>query len=207
MRDFRAIGLLLPLLAACVSTNGPSVQDTNSFLWTVRATEDPWGERKDPTGRERPDGIFEDGEAGMAGAHGSAEGFSYDTFQTWLAGRYGGKQKNIDAVFLGGVVFNHFEARRGNQGFRSNRVGLMGGGQLDVYFARMLRFYGRGTWSWLPSGADANSTLAEVGIGIDLSGLELLLGYGYWDYRQENDVFGGTKFEMSGFLLGAEFAF
>ncbi len=207
MAPMRAICLFLPLLAACVSTNGPGVQDTNAFLWTVRATEDPWGEDQGRSGRDRSDGTFEDAEGGLAGAHGSAEGFSYDNFQAWLAGRYGGKQKNIDFVFLAGFVFNHFEARRNGVGFRSNRLGLIGGGQFDVYFAKRFRYYGRGTWSWLPSGADANSTLIETGIGIDLNGLELLIGYGYWDYRQEEDALGGVHFEMSGFMLGAEFAF
>ena len=150
MAPMRAICLFLPLLAACVSTDGPGVQDTNAFLWTVRATEDPWGEDQGRSGRDRSDGTFEDAEGGLAGAHGSAEGFSYDNFQAWLAGRYGGKQKNIDFIFLAGFVFNHFEAQRGSVGFRSNRLGLMGGGQFDIYFAKRFRSNSALTYSISP---------------------------------------------------------
>ena len=175
------------------------------FIPTIRATEDLWGGKK---GKQK--GRFQDGEAGFSGTSGNADGASYTLLDVYLAGRYGMRSDRGGIYGLGGIAFSHFDMRPdGFDRVTSNRLGLMLGGQGELYFlkSRKLRLYGRGTYTFLPD--VAGSTQAEVGVGWELrKDLDLIVGWRWWLYEHEN-FFGNidAKVETNGFVLGFEFGF
>jgi hypothetical protein len=203
-----AVPLLLALLTTapgCVSANGEGITDSGVFIPTVRAHQDLFGGK-----RGKPHGRFKDGEAGISGTGGNAEGTSYTLLDVYLAGRYGTRSKRGGIWGLGGIAFSHFDMRpQGFSRITSNRVGLMLGGQGELYFlkSRKLKLYGRGTYTFLPD--VAGSSQAEIGVGWELrKDLDVIVGWRWWLYEEE-EFFGNidAKVETTGFVLGLEFGF